>query len=310
MSESFQALQAQFAAESQKNNNENRPSNYYPFWKMQFGQTATIRFLPDANKSNPWGFLVEKLMHNLEINGERRSVPCNKMWGKTEECPICNVSSGFFKEEGDDSPRGKQYWRKKQHIAQALVVEDPLPPNPETGETWVGKVCYFNLGFQLYSVIKEAITGGIINADPFDYVQGYDFMIKKSEGQGGNPNYSLGSRFLQQSSLEEDIVAFVEDEIIDLSTLIPSRMDEDRMNAMLHASLTGEHYDDGSGGSAAAATTTAPTAAATATPAATQEAAPAATVTEQAAPADDGGYKEKGNDVLEKIRNRKKAQAE
>ena len=72
-------------------------------------------------------------MHNLEINGDRKSVPCLSMYG--EDCPICAVSSAYYKAE--DKENGKKYWKKKQHIAQALIVEDPLPADEATQETIV-----------------------------------------------------------------------------------------------------------------------------------------------------------------------------
>ena len=46
-----------------------KPSNYYPFFLMKDGQQAVVRFLPDKNLENPMGFLVEKVVHNLVING-------------------------------------------------------------------------------------------------------------------------------------------------------------------------------------------------------------------------------------------------
>jgi hypothetical protein len=303
--------------------NESRPSNYYRFYDMNFNETATVRLLPDANQNNPMEFTVEKLMHNLTINGERRSVPCMKMYDKNADCPICKVSSAFYKEEGKDSPNGKKYWRKKQHILQCLVIDDPLAPNPETGENSEGKIRYLNFGFQLFSVIKEALTGGDLEALPWDVREGYDFVIKKTQ-QGENAKYDLGSKFVRkQSSLTDDEIALVEEESIDLSTLIPAQMDYDKMESMLNASLTGEHYEDG--GNASAASTPAATPAAEATPAATpavesapvveeaaQEAAPVAAATEAATPAATPSaeeYADKGNDVLEMIRNRKSAEA-
>ena len=44
------------------------PSNYFPFWNMKVGEQAIIRFLPDLNEENPLGFMVEKTVHNLNIN--------------------------------------------------------------------------------------------------------------------------------------------------------------------------------------------------------------------------------------------------
>ena len=71
---------------------------------MKNGEQAIIRFLPDKNQDNPLGFLVEKLSHALTINGERKTVPCLRMYG--EDCPICAVSSAYYKDE--DKENGKK----------------------------------------------------------------------------------------------------------------------------------------------------------------------------------------------------------
>ena len=302
--------------------NESRPSNYYRFYDMNFGETATVRLLPDANGNNPMIFTVEKLMHNLTINGERRSVPCMKMYDKNADCPVCKVSSAFYKEEGKESVNGKKYWRKKQHIFQCLVLEDPLPPNPETGENSEGKIRFLNLGYQLFSVINEALTSGELEEYPWDVRGGYDFVIKKTQDSGGNAKYDLGSKFARYaSSLTEDQIALVEEESIDLSTLIPPQMDYEKMEAMLNASLTGEHYDDGYSNNAAASNPAAASAPVVETPVATpapvvEQAAPAATAAPTPTPAAETPaatptaeeFTEKGNDVLEMIRNRKSAE--
>jgi len=309
--EKLAALAAKFAT---TDNQDSRPSNYYRFWDMKPEESCTVRLLPDANKDNPMEFLVEKLMHNLEINGERKTVPCLTMYG--EECPICKVSSAFYKEEGKDSASGKKYWRKKQHILQALVQEDPLAPNPETGENSEGQVRLLNISFQIFNVLKEALTSGDLEALPYDMREGYDFIIKKTL-QGEWDHYALGTKFVRRtSSLTEDEIALCEEEMVDLSTLIPAKPDLEKVEAMLNASLTGEHYDDGfdnnKGGNAAtpAATPAASVAESTTTVAETTTTpAAAAAVEEPAADAPAGEYAAKGNDVLEMIRNRKASEA-
>jgi hypothetical protein len=301
---------------------ESRPSNYYRFWKMNYGDAATVRILPDADENNEMEFTVEKFMHNLEINGEFRSVPCLKMYG--EPCPICDVCSAFYKEEGKDSPNGKKYYRKKQNIVQALIIDDPLAPNPETGENSEGKVMYLNLGFQLFSVVKEALTSGDLDAVPWDMEEGYDFVIKKTE-QGGNAKYDLGSKFVRkQSSLTPDEIALAEAESINLSTLIPAKPSLEKVEAMLNAALTGEPYDDGFGNAggdsqSAPATTAAPTTStvesapataaveSTATTTAADPVTPAVEEPEATAPAAE--YADAGQDVLKMIRDRKAAEA-
>lgn len=235
----------QLRAAFKKNENEgtSRPNNYYPFWNIPEGSTAVIRFLPDANDENPMGFLVEKLMHTLTINGEKKSVPCVKM--HDEDCPICKVSQAYYKEE--DKVNGKKYWRKKQHIAQVLVVEDPLPPNEDTGETHEGKVRFVALGFQLYNIIKDAFESGELDEIPYAYDGGTDFQIKKTK-QGDYPSYSLSKFARRSSDLTPDQVALVQEQLVDLTTLLPANPGVEKLEAMLEADLTGAEYKSGGDG--------------------------------------------------------------
>jgi hypothetical protein len=221
-----------------------RPNNYYPFWKMNEGEQAVVRFLPDKNEDNPMGFVVEKLMHTLTINGERKSIPCLKMYD--EDCPICKVSSAYYKEE--DKANGKKYWRKKQNLVQALIIEDPLPADQDTGETHEGKVRFLALGFQLFNIIKEAFESGELDEIPFAFEGGCDFIIKKTK-QGEYATYAVGSKFARKSSdLTEEQIALVTDNMVELQSLIPAKPELETVEGMLEAALTGGEYNAGGDG--------------------------------------------------------------
>lgn len=231
-------LKSQFSSKKE----EFRPNNYYPFWNMKVGEQAIIRFLPDKNENNPLGFLTEKLVHNLKINGEDKKVPCLKMY--EENCPICNVSSSYYKQ--DDKVNGKKYYKSKQHIAQALVIEDPLAPN-EAGETHVGKVRFIAIGFQLFQVIKEAFESGELDDIPFGFKNGCNFIIKKTK-QGTHDNYAIGSKFARKvTDLTEDQIAEIQTQMIDLSTLLPKHPGTETVESMLEAALTGAAYAEQNG---------------------------------------------------------------
>jgi len=224
----------------ERDNNGGKISNYYPFWNIKTGEQVNVRFLPDKNPENPMGFLVEKLMHTLIINGEKKSIPCLKMYH--EDCPICKVSASYYK--AGDKVNGKKYWRKKQHIAQALIYADPLPPNQETNETHSGQVRYLALGYQLFNIIKEAFEGGELDEIPYSFKKGTDFLIKKSQ-QGEYSTYAMGSKFARKSTdLDDDMIAYVQEQMIDLSTLLPKNPGAEKVQAWLEASLTGSSVDD------------------------------------------------------------------
>lgn len=215
------------------------PNNYFTFWKMQEGQKAVVRFVPDANPNNPRGFYIIKLMHKLVINGDEKTVPCLTMY--EEDCPICATSQKFYKVEGKESPNGKKYWRKKQHLAQALVIEDPLPANDE-GETNKGKLRLIAIGYQLYQIIYNALKADDILQDmPYLYETGCDFVIAKDKGPKYS-TYQLNSRFRNIRAISDDELAIISENQIDLNTLIPKKPERAMVEALLQAALTGENF--------------------------------------------------------------------
>lgn len=235
------ALQAKFRKLNEEGERTNRPNNYYPFWNIKEGEEAIVRFLPDVNEENPMGFIVEKRMHTLEINGENKSVPCLTMYG--EECPICKVSGAFYKE--GDKASGKKYWRKKQHIAQALIIKDPLPPEEgQTESQYEGTVRLLTLGYQIFEVVKSSFESGELDEVPFAFIDGTNFHIKKTK-QGEYSTYAIGSKFARKSSdLEPEEVAFCKEHMVDLSTLLPLHPGIEKVESMLQAALTGAAYDE------------------------------------------------------------------
>jgi len=241
----MEALRAAFK-KNEQNSNVGQ-NNYYPFYNMDMGDSAEVRFLPDRNDENPMGFLIEKKMHQLVINGEKKSIVCPKTWGIHEVCPICKLSSAYYKK--DDKDNGKIYYRKLQYICQALIVSDPLPKDKDTKENHEGKTRYLALGNQLYDVIKDSFESGYLKVPPFLFEGGTNFTIKKTEKMLPDKRkvaaYHM-SRFVPLASdLDQETIAHVQSSLIDLSTLLPKRPDVDKLEAMLEASLKGEPLKSG-----------------------------------------------------------------
>lgn len=210
------------------------PNNYYPFWDMKPGESATVRFLPDKNSENPLGFIIEKKQHTLMINGQKRKVPCLDMYG--EKCPICQVSRDYYK--ADDKDNGKKYYRSVQYIAQALVVENPLPLK-ENEEDPTGKVRLIAMGPQLYKIIKDAFESGELDELPYHYENGTDFIIKKDK-QGEYASYSLSKFSRRERALDEDTIANLK--LVELSSVLPKNPGMEKITAMLEADLSGDSY--------------------------------------------------------------------
>jgi hypothetical protein len=160
-----------------------------------------------------------------------------------DDCPICKLSQEYYKAK--DDVNGKKYWKKKQYMAQVLVVEDPLEADATTGENHEGKVRLISLGFQIYNIIKEAFKSDELEVAPFSYEGGYDFIIKKSE-QGQYASYAVGTKFMnKQRDLSDEEIGVVEEGLIDLSTVLPKHPGVEKVEAMLQADLNGEDYSEG-----------------------------------------------------------------
>lgn len=239
------ALKALFKKEKEKHSGEGvkrSRGDFWPFWEMNVGEKAKVRLLPDKNEENPFLFYVEKLEHKLAIDGKTETIPCLEMYG--EKCPISELSRKFYKEEGKGSANGKYYYRKKSNIVRLLVLEDPLPPDEETGETAVGKVVTTQLGYQLMEKIKEEISSDDLDELPWDIENGYDFIIKKT-AQGDHGTYAVGSGFARKPSpIDDEYLDAVQEGLIDLETLLPSNPGYEFVKRKLDAHLNGSDDSD------------------------------------------------------------------
>lgn len=230
----FANFKAGFSAATAGNAVKN---NYYPFFKMPDDSSARIRFLPDLNEDNPLGFMIEKITHQLSVNGEKKTVPCLASYG--DECPICKVSKEYY--DAGDKVNGKLYWKKKNYLAQALIGEDPIIEKGH--ESAEGKVKVFSIGFSIFKIIKDSFESGELDVAPFAYEDGTDFIIKKTK-QGEFASYTLSKFARKSSTLDDDQIAYVRGELVDLSTLLPKKPELATIEGLLMAALTGKSYDE------------------------------------------------------------------
>lgn len=216
-------------------------SDIYPFWNMNTGDSATVRLLPEANEENPFPF-IEKLEHKLTINGKIRKIPCPSMYG--DPCPICDLSREYY--DSGDEENGKYYYRDSVTLCKAIVIEDPLPPDPKTGETFEGKVVTLQLGYQIMSKIVEQL-GTFFDPDedalPWDLAEGYNFVIKKTKQGKDYPKYDIGSHFERKPSAVPK--KYLTDlELVEINSLLPKAPDFDKINEFLEAHLSGGDAPD------------------------------------------------------------------
>lgn len=244
----FDITRARAAFSKQPGGQTNDRPSYYPFHKLPENKSVTLRFIPDANSDNELGFLLERRMHEILVDGDKTRVACLEMYGK--KCPVCDLSRSYYKAK--DTVNGKKYWHKKDYMSKAIVVKDGLPPDAETGETYIGKVAIFNLGKTLYDIIAHTISSGELGDDlPCDIEGGVDFIITRTVKPGPNgekwSDYSLSKFARAARPLEEEEVALLEFEddsggtpnFIDLSTMLPKEPEMEFVENLLEKSLGG-----------------------------------------------------------------------
>lgn len=274
---SLDALKQQFADKQQTNQNAGQGGQYYPFWNMNFGEQAVVRFLPDKNLDNPW-FLLEKSHHDLVIDGEKKRVNCMKNYN--EDCPICKASQQFYK-NGDEAT-GQQLYRKRQYLGQVQIIDDPLPIDKETGVNYNGQVKVVSLGPKIYASIKDSIESGDLDEAPHSYEDGTNFIIKKSQ-DGKFADYSRSKFEKRPTPIADDLIDGLESQLVELSSLLAANPGAVALSELLNNHLNGgssvpDNTPTYSAPSAAAATVARPAepAPAVSTPAPTPAAAEAA----------------------------------
>jgi len=219
----------------------------FPFWNLEDGQSATVRFLPDGNTKNTF-FWQERAMIRLPFNGVKGEmdskqvmirVPCVEMW--QEACPILAEVRTWFKDKSLED-MGRKYWKKRDYIFQGFVrenqfSEEKTPENP---------IRRFIIGPQIFTTIKGALMDPELEELPTDYLRGLDFRITKGS-KGGFADYNASKWARKESALTEVEQAAIEQYgLVDLSTLLPKKPTDVELKVikeMFEASVDGQPYD-------------------------------------------------------------------
>ena len=249
---SLQEIRAKLkAAEEKRNGGGKRGTGdklVYPFWNMQDGDTAAIRFLPDADTENTF-FWKERQVIKLKFPGVKGGneskdvivqVPCMEMWNET--CPVLTEVRPWFNDASLES-LARQYWKKRTYIFQGIVRDDPMNEGAEAPENLIRK---FVMGPQVFGVIKQALLDPDMENIPTDYLDGTDFRINKGS-KGGFANYDASNWARKESSLNEaELEAINKFGLVDLNEYLPKKPNPEELNAineMFLASVEGDLYD-------------------------------------------------------------------
>lgn len=245
---SIRARLAEQDTRGSKSNSSYGDGVIYPFWNMQPGDSATIRFLPDGQESNDF-FWVERSMFKLPFTGVAGNpdskpvivqVPCMEMYGAT--CKILNEVRAWFKDSSLED-MGRKYWKKRSYIFQGFVTADPLdeetpPENP---------IRKFIIGPQIFKVIKASLMDPDMDDLPTDYTHGLDFRLIKSDSGSGYPDYSTSNWARKERPLSDAEMAAINTYgLFNLRDSLPNQptdVEQKIMFEMFEASVNGEEYD-------------------------------------------------------------------
>jgi hypothetical protein len=221
----------------------------YPHWNIAEGTQSILRLLPDGNEDNTF-FWVERQLIKLPFPGIKGhdenkpvvvQVPCIEMWDGKMTCPILNEVRPMWKDKSLEE-LARKYWVKKTYYAQGFVKQDGMgeqdpPENP---------IRKFIIGPQIFKIIQAALMDPDMENNPVDAVNGTDFIVAKTS-KGGFADYGTSKWARKESSLTEDQqAAIAQYGLVDLSTYLPKRPNEEQLAAMFEmfqASLDGELYD-------------------------------------------------------------------
>lgn len=240
----LEALRDRFTKKTTSSGGNQNWKLFYQFWKMPDESTAIVRLLPDGDEENPDGFFVKNLTHTLYVNGEKKVVPCLKMYNKT--CPCCEASTRFYAEDKaqgiEDSVLGKKYYRKLSYISQVLVIESPIDHDTEQ------LVKLIDYGPSIHRKIVDGFASGDLDDSPDDMDNGYNFRIRKTKPPGHKwANYDLSSFAPKSTPIDESIRSQIT--LLNLKDYRTAEISEAQMSAWLEADLyggepTGSSSDD------------------------------------------------------------------
>lgn len=253
--------------EADKKSGTNRPTSSgdnasYPFWNIPEDSTATLRFLPDKDASNPWYWMeraVIKLPFSGTVGGDNPTdkdievtVPCIDMFVEfKDKCPIIEYTKPWWKKiDGQKNPKedlARMYYKKRTFIAQGFVVHSPFE-EPSVPENPIRR---FTLGSEIIQKLRAGMADPDMEYMPTDYMNGYDFRIRKTK-KGEHNNYSTSDWARRSRPLsEEEAMAIEKHDLFNLADFRGARPSAEGVaviKAMFEASLAGDPYDFASWG--------------------------------------------------------------
>ncbi len=225
----------------------------YPHWKIDIGQTVSLRFTPDADPND--FFWLKKLTYDWKfasptVPGEivRVIMPCRNMYdGYTgdKSCPVRKKLSAMFDAGGDAKERARPFWINTSYLYEGFVRRSPynepaVPENP---------IRIFDLNKKLHEFIEGSLLVDDperqLPADPVDYDNGLNFIIEKKK----NGDYAAYTPSWSQKPTplsEEEKLAIKQYGLVSLKSALPEKPSDEAFSiqmSMLETALAGEPWN-------------------------------------------------------------------
>jgi hypothetical protein len=213
-----------------------RDTSVFPFWNIEVGGSASLRFLPDADTNNPF-IWAEKIIFKWKFPDPRKAgasvevqLPCQEMYDGFGTCAVLQQVRPLWK---SDEELAKRLWPKKSYIysgfARRSSWKEESPPDSPIRKFFINK--------KMHDFIKASILSDdpdtAFMASPDDYVQGRDFVVKKTKN-GQWDDYSTSQWANNTSSLTDDEASAIEKYgLIDLKKSFPARPTPEAFTCML-----------------------------------------------------------------------------
>lgn len=228
----------------------------YPHWKIDFDETVSLRYLPDADETNDY-FWRKKLMYDWKFAspdtpGEtvRIIMPCRNMYdGYTGDkaCPVRKKLSAMFDAKGEQEEAAKPFWVTTSYLYSGFVRRSPynepaVPENP---------IRIFDLSKKLHEYIEGSILvddpDRKLAYDPVDYENGLNFIIEKKRNAKGYADYTNSQWSKNPTPLsEEEKAAIKQWGLVNLKEELPAKPSDEAFSiqmSMLEAALANEPWN-------------------------------------------------------------------
>jgi hypothetical protein len=248
----LRAAQAALKAQTDKQKQNNGPSELFRHWNLDFDKSCTFRFLPDGDESNVF-FWKKKMLWEWKFpTAEGTEVkivmPCKKTFDPAAKCEVYSLLGDMFslsKKTGDQSHAGsaKAYWVKTSFLMQGFVrysdyKEEQVP------ESLIRKFDFTKDVFQdtIENRVQDTNPDTCLKSWPVDFENGLNYVVKKTQGSNGYANYRGSSFGSNPSALSEEERAAISGGVPSLARYLPTQLTDEAYGlqmTMLETALSG-----------------------------------------------------------------------